>query len=194
MPLRTCLNLTTTRENSCLSPPKELCISIPFPKSITIGNALIPFKQSEKNFGFTLDCYLSMNAHVSTIARTYYFELHRLASTGKNVLSQVSSYLNSHNLYNTFQSAYRPGHSTETALLKFVNDLLVSLSKNKVSTLALPDFSSAFDTIDHSINVHCLHTDFGFTDTVLQWFSSYLTDRTHYVFLCNHCSAFPPVQ
>ena len=112
----------------------------------------------------------------------------------KNVLSQVSSYLNSHNLYNTFQSAYRPGHSTETALLKFVNDLLVSLSKNKVSTLALPDFSSAFDTIDHSINVHCLHTDFGFTDTVLQWFSSYLTDRTHYVFLCNHCSAFPPVQ
>ena len=47
--------------------------------------------------------------------------------------------------------------------------------------LALLDFSSAFDKIDHPILVHCLQTDIGFTDTVLQWFSSYLTDRTHYV-------------
>ena len=39
-----------------------------------------------------------------------------------------------------------------------------------------------------------LHTDFGFTDTVLQWFSSYLTDRTDYVSLCNHCSDFAPVH
>ena len=38
----------------------------------------------------------------------------------KLVLSQESSYLNSHNLYNTCQSAYRPGHSTETALRKLL--------------------------------------------------------------------------
>ena len=101
----------------------------------------------------------------------------------KLVLSQVSSYLNSHNLYNTCQSAYRPGHSTETDLLKVVNDLFLSLIKGNISVLALLDFSSAFDTIDHPIFVQRLHTDFGFTDTVLQWFSSYLTDRTHYVYL-----------
>ena len=56
------------------------------------------------------------------------------------------------------------------------------------------DFSSAFDAIDHSILVHRLHTDIGFTDTVLQWFSSYLTDRTNNVSLSNHCSAFAPVH
>ena len=42
--------------------------------------------------------------------------------------------------------------------------------------------------------VHRHQTDFGFTDTVLQWFSSYLTDRTHYVSLSNHCSAFTHVH
>ena len=110
------------------------------------------------------------------------------------VLSQVSSYLNSLNLYNTFQSAYRTCHSTEIALLRVVNDLFLSLSKDNISVLALLDFSSAFDTIDHPILVHRHHADFGFTDAVLQWFSSYLTDRTHYVSLSNHCSDFAPVH
>ena len=50
------------------------------PTSITIGNALIPFKRSVKNLGFTLDCHLTMNAHVSNISRTCFFELRRLAS------------------------------------------------------------------------------------------------------------------
>ena len=63
-----------------------------------------------------------------------------------------------------------------------------------ISMLALLAFSSAFDTIDHSILVHRLHTDFGFTDIVLQWSSSYLTDRTHYVSPSNRCSAFAPVH
>ena len=102
--------------------------------------------------------------------------------------------LNSHNLYNTCQSAYRPGHSTETALLKVFNDLFLSLSKGNILVLALFDFSSAFDTIDHPILAHRLHTDFGFIDIVLQWFSSYLTNRTHYISLSNHCSAFAPVH
>ena len=112
----------------------------------------------------------------------------------KLVLSQVSSYLNSHNLYNTCQSAYRPGHSTETALLKVVDDLFLSPNKGNISVLVLLDFSSAFDTIDHPILVHRLHTDLGFTDAILQWFSSYLTDRTHYVSLSSQCSAFTHVH
>ena len=70
----------------------------------------------------------------------------------------------------------------------------LSLSKGNISVLALHDFSSAFDTIDHTILLYRLHTDFGFTDTILQWFSSYQTDRTHYVSLSNHCSAFAPLH
>ena len=62
------------------------------------------------------------------------------------------------------------------------------------ATLALLDFSSAFDTIDHPILVQRLHTDLGLTDSVLQFFYSYLTDCTHYISLSNHCSAFAPVH
>ena len=78
----------TTRQNSCLSPLRELSISIP--TSITIGNAQIPFKQSVKNLGFTLDCHLTMNAHVSNIARTCYFELRRLASIRRFLTSTAT--------------------------------------------------------------------------------------------------------
>ena len=111
-------------------------------------------------------------------------------------LSQVSSYLNSHNLYNTCQSAYRPGHSTETALLKVVYDLFFSLNKGNISALACLTFLQHLtQLIILSLYTYpCTHTDFGFTDSVRQWFSSYLTDRTHYFSLSNHCSAFTHVH
>ena len=72
--------------------------------------------------------------------------------------------------------------------------MICSLNKGSISVLALLDFSSAFDTIGHSILVRRLHTDFGFTNTALQLFSSYLTGRTHYISLSNHFSAFTPVH
>ena len=49
------------------------------PTSITIGNAQFPFKQTVKNMGFTFECHLTMNAHVSNISQTYCFEMRRLA-------------------------------------------------------------------------------------------------------------------
>ena len=61
-----------------------------------------------------------------------------------------------------------------------------------MSVLALLDLSM-FDTIDHSMLVHRLHTDFGFTDTSIQWFSSYLSNRTLYFSFSKHCSVFVPV-
>ena len=63
------------------------------PTSITIGNAQIPFKHSVKNLGFTLYCHLTMNAHVSNIARTCYFGLRRFASIRRFLSSTATATL-----------------------------------------------------------------------------------------------------
>ena len=95
----------------------------------------------------------------------------------KVVAYQLLRHLNTYNLFSGFQSAYRPGHSTETALLKVVNDLLSALDEGKFSILVLLDLSAAFDTIDHDILLHRLHHVFGIQGTALSWFRSYLTNR-----------------
>ena len=69
---------------------------------------------------------------------------------------ELLTHLEKNNLLNPYQPAYRSGHSTETALLRVVNDLL-GFDEDKVSILALLDLSAAFHTIDHSI----LLPDFG---------------------------------
>ena len=63
------------------------------PTSITIGNAQIPFRQSVMNLGLTFDCHLTMNAHVSNIARTCYFELRLLASIRRFLTSTATATL-----------------------------------------------------------------------------------------------------
>ena len=99
----------------------------------------------------------------------------------KVVLSQILQHINSNKLLSDFQSAYRPHHSTETALLKVTNDLLSAMDDGKISVLVLLDLSAAFDTIDHEILLHRLHNVFGFGNTVLSWFQSYLENRTQTV-------------
>ena len=78
---------------------------------------------------------------------------------------------------NSFQSAYRPGHSTETSLLKDANDLLLAMDEGKLLVLVLLYLSAAFDTIDHDILLHHLQHVFDIQGPVLSWFRSHLTKR-----------------
>ena len=93
------------------------------------------------------------------------------------VASQFKSHLQSNGLVNNFQSAYKTGHSTETALLKIKNDIHLSLSQGKPSALVLLDLSAAFDTIDHNLLLNRLSSWFGVGSKVLKWFSSYISKR-----------------
>ena len=93
------------------------------------------------------------------------------------VAAQIRSHMDSHDLGNTFQSAYKVGHSTETALLCIKNEIHLSLSKGMPTALVLLDLSAAFDTIDHDTLLSCLSSRFGFAGSALKWFRSYLQDR-----------------
>ena len=99
----------------------------------------------------------------------------------KCVFRQTFSHIEEHGLLEVHQSAYRKFHNTETALLKIHNDLLTSADEGNISVLTLLDLSAAFDTIDHSILIERLEKTFGLSGTVLNWFISYLSNRTQCV-------------
>ena len=94
---------------------------------------------------------------------------------------RVDQFLLCHNLFPPFHSAYRKHHSTETVLVHLLNDISICRSSRLISCMVLLDFSAAFDTVDHSVLLDRLYCTFGFSGTVLKWFSSYLTDRSHCV-------------
>ena len=95
----------------------------------------------------------------------------------KVVLHQLRGHLLANNLSETFQSACRAHHSTETALLDVTNCRLGSADEGRVSILTLLDLSAAFDTLDHSILLTCLYDMFGISGKAFEWFSSYPSDR-----------------
>ena len=72
------------------------------------------------------------------------------------VVRQLMQHINSNNFDNPRQSAYKSGHSTETALLYIKNKIHLSLSLGKRTALVLLDLSAAFDTIDHTTLRNCL--------------------------------------
>ena len=90
------------------------------------------------------------------------------------VVSQLNDHVTSNGLENVSQSAYKQGHSTETALLSIKNEVHLALARVKATAVVLLDQSAAFDTIDHSTLMECLSSWFGVGGVVLDWFRSYL--------------------
>ncbi len=101
----------------------------------------------------------------------------------KVVSAQLCSFLLKNDIYQEFQSGFRPRHSTETALVKIRNDLLLASDQGCISLLVLLDLSAAFDTIDHDILIDRLQNYTGIQGQALRWFRSYLSDRYHFVYL-----------
>ncbi len=80
----------------------------------------------------------------------------------KIVFNQLNNYFNSNEYLDNFQSGFRVHHSTETALIKIINDIRFNSDSGKISVLVLLDLSAAFDTVDHNILLERLENWVGF--------------------------------
>ena len=94
---------------------------------------------------------------------------------------QLTNHLTSNHLTHKFESAYRAGDSTETALLRIVDDFLAASEASQVSILTLLDLSAVFDTTDLSILLCRLEQYFGVSGLALSWFKSCLSNRFRFV-------------
>ena len=86
-------------------------------------------------------------------------------------------YIDENKLLDPFQSAYRPHHSTETALVRIHDDIMQALDYRKGVILVLLDLTAAFDTVDHGILLKQIKS-IGICESALAWIASYLSDRT----------------
>ncbi len=80
--------------------------------------------------------------------------------------------------FETFQSGFRKHHSTESALLRVLKDILLSIDTGNSVVLLLLDLSAVFDTVDHSILISCLEHCVGIGGSVLKWFRSFVNNIT----------------
>ena len=93
------------------------------------------------------------------------------------VAKQLLNHIYENKCHEILQSAYKTNHSTETALLRVKNDIVIAMDGQKVVLLILLDLSAAFDTVDHEILLNCMSSRFGIKGKVLEWFRSYLSNR-----------------
>ena len=98
--------------------------------------------------------------------------------TERAVFCQTHQHLSTNGLYPKAQSAYREHHSTETALLRVQNDILLSMNLQRVTLLVLLDVSAGFETVDHTILLDRLSSAFGISGHAYSWLDFYLRNRS----------------
>ena len=109
------------------------------------------------------------------------------------VHQMVYSYLQQHKLLSYLQSGFRPLHSTTTCLTNMTNTILNNIDNGLLTGLVFLDLSKAFDTLDHNLLLDKLYA-FGFNRSAVQWFKSYLSDRSQSVCINGISSDHEPVS
>ncbi|KAF7248605.1 Phosphatase and actin regulator 1 [Varanus komodoensis] len=103
------------------------------------------------------------------------------------VAGKLQALLDETDYLDPFQSGFRPGYGTESALVALYDDLCREKDRGSASLLVLLDLSVAFDTIDHGILLDRL-AGLGVGGTALQWFRSDLNGRFQKVMLADYGS------
>ena len=108
------------------------------------------------------------------------------------VHGQVYKFLRQHNLITSEQFGFRPNLSTNIALTRVTEEILLNMDNKLVTGAVFIDLRKAFDTVDHTLLIAKLK-NIGFSAPVINWFTSYLSSRTAVTSINNITSTSKPV-
>ena len=142
-----------------------------FPDKLKIAKVVPIFKAGKDN----IDSYVHNYRPISLLSCfSKIFE--------RVVYNQLYNHLQLNKLLYESQYGFRKSHSTELAALELIDSIYRNLDQGKTPIAIFLDLSKAFDTIDHKILINKLH-HCGCRNTSLNWFKSYLTERSQYVII-----------
>ena len=93
---------------------------------------------------------------------------------------RLLEFLNKHKILNKFQFGFQNMHSTFMALITLLDNLRNFPDSGNCAVEILLDFHKAFDTVNHKILLGKLNC-YGIRGIALDWFFSYLTNRSQAV-------------
>ena len=100
---------------------------------------------------------------------------------------RLFSFLETHKVIYNSQFGFQKGKSTNHSLIEITEKIRNSMENKKYGCGIFIDLKKAFDTDNHDILIQKVE-HYGLRDISLNWFRSYLTDRSQYVF-CNNISS-----
>ena len=101
-----------------------------------------------------------------------------LSKVYEKVILHQLDYIEKSSVYNS--KRFRKGHSTQTLLLKFRDNIQKALNRNEITMSVMIDYSKASDTIDHETLIRKL-VSLNFSNSSIKIILSYLTNRKQYV-------------
>ena len=90
--------------------------------------------------------------------------------------TQLYSYFHSHDIFSHSQSGFRKGHSTQTCLLDFLDNVYQEVDQGRVCVVLFLDLRKAFDTVNHNILTEKL-IQYGLEESSANWLKSYISGR-----------------
>jgi len=85
------------------------------------------------------------------------------------------------------QHGFRPGRSTTTCNITFIDYIIDAFSKRSQVDVIYTDFTKAFDRVNHNSLLKVISSS-GFGEPLLSWFASYLINRKQYIKINGTCS------
>ena len=137
-----------------------------FPQNLKIAKVIPIFKKGEKTE--------VSNYRPISILPCFSKILERI------MYNRLYSYIMQHNLLSDSQFGFQAKHSTDHALLKFVQDISDNFEQNMYTVAVFIDLTKAFDTVNHKILLSKLKR-YGVDGNYLKLFKSYLSKRKQYV-------------